>query len=119
MSILIRLSIWKSSYAIPILNLSKWYDIVHAGPDIKLHVNWEAGHFSPAHIVVIDHERKNLVVCIRGTLSAPDAISDAICAYVDFQVQTFLSQLTIRTANATKECWNVPEIRLLRSKGPS
>jgi hypothetical protein len=49
-------------------------------------VNWDSKHLSPAHIIVVDHVKQNLVVCIRGTLSAPDAISDAICVYVEFQV---------------------------------
>jgi hypothetical protein len=47
-----------------------------------LHAQWESrGPHQPCYVVLADRQHGNLVVAVRGTLSAFDALTDLRCAY--------------------------------------
>jgi predicted lipase len=41
--------------------------------------------YRPAHFVAIDHEHKEVIVTIRGTMSLHDVLVDLVCKSVDFE----------------------------------
>jgi len=45
---------------------------------------WKSGHFSPGHIIAIDHSQKAVVLSIRGTFHAKDCLTDLIANYEPF-----------------------------------
>jgi len=46
--------------------------------------NWKSQTHLPAYFLVRDVERKKIVLCIRGTLSAKDILTDLCCTAEDF-----------------------------------
>ena len=54
----------------------KRHDIIHA--------NWKSKTHLPAHFLVRDVTRKTIVLCIRGTLSPKDVLTDLCCTAEDF-----------------------------------
>lgn len=46
--------------------------------------NWKAKTHLPAYFIVRDVKRKNIVLCIRGTLSPRDVLTDLCCIADDF-----------------------------------
>lgn len=42
--------------------------------------------FSPGHYMVVNHERKSIVLTFRGTFDVRDAFTDLVAHYVPFKV---------------------------------
>jgi hypothetical protein len=49
------------------------------------HAEWFSHHLRPAHIIAISHEKKKVVVAIRGTMDFHDCMADVICDYVPLE----------------------------------
>ena len=53
-------------------------------PENILQTNWRAETHQPAFFVVLDTVKKNVVLCIRGTLLPRDILTDLCCHATDF-----------------------------------
>jgi len=45
---------------------------------------WKSGHFCPGHFIAVDHAHKSVVLSIRGTFHAKDALTDLLAKYDPF-----------------------------------
>lgn len=37
---------------------------------------WSNSHYRPCHFLALDHQHKNIIICIRGSLEAGDIVTD-------------------------------------------
>lgn len=49
-----------------------------------IHASWKSKTHLPAHFLMRDVKRKTIVLCIRGTLSPKDVLTDLCCTAEDF-----------------------------------
>uniref|UniRef100_A0A6B2L1W8 sn-1-specific diacylglycerol lipase n=1 Tax=Arcella intermedia TaxID=1963864 RepID=A0A6B2L1W8_9EUKA len=62
-------------------NLESFESYTTFNRDIIVHAEWFSHHMKPAHLVALCHDRKSIVVAIRGTMDLHDALADVICNY--------------------------------------
>jgi len=48
-------------------------------------VSWSSKHFSPGHVLVIDHSTRSVVLAIRGTFNTKDTLTDLVGSYSPFK----------------------------------
>lgn len=70
--------------AIRIANYDKEF-LKHCGmpPESIIHSNWESSTFRPAYCLVNNAEKKELVICLRGSMSTHDFMTDLVCTYMN------------------------------------
>lgn len=55
-------------------------------PQDLIHSNWEATPYMPAHCITISKERKEVLLCLRGSLNWADAVTDLVFTYLNFSI---------------------------------
>jgi len=50
-------------------------------PESIIHAEWFSNYMSPAHLVCVSHEKRKIIVTIRGTMDLHDCLADVICNY--------------------------------------
>lgn len=62
--------------------------ISHAGitPEELIYSNWEATIYMPAHCITISKERKEVLLCLRGSSNWADFVTDLVFTYLNFSI---------------------------------
>ena len=55
-------------------------------PKALIHSNWEATPYMPAHCITVSKERKEVLLCLRGSLNWADIVTDLVFTYLNFSV---------------------------------
>lgn len=60
---------------------------------------WHSSTYLPAYFIVRDVKRKHIVLCIRGTLSVRDLLTDLCCTAEDFLTHDASSDISLQSVN--------------------
>jgi len=62
--------------------------INHTKIDAKelVYSNWEATPYMPAHCITISKERKEVLLCLRGSSNWADIVTDLVFSYLNFSI---------------------------------
>lgn len=63
---------------------------------------WESKTHRPAYFLVRDHAKKTLVLCVRGTYSAHDVLTDLCCTVEEFQPDPMTSTTPKTASESTR-----------------
>ena len=55
-------------------------------PQELVYSNWEATPYMPAHCITISKERKEVLLCLRGSLNWADVVTDLVFTYLNFSI---------------------------------
>ena len=55
-------------------------------PKELLYSNWEATPYMPAHCITVSKERKEVILCLRGSSNWADVVTDLVFTYLNFSI---------------------------------